>query len=63
MSKRLIKHGNKARVNPSDPRQINGKYYTSVITYNKTLADGSVVNASEENAELARIECNRIRLS
>jgi len=61
--KHLIKHGNKARVNPQKPRQINGKYYTNVITYNKTLADGSVVNASEENAEQAREECNMIRLS
>ncbi len=60
---RLIKHGNKARVDPKNPKQLNGKFYTNTITYNKTLADGSVVLASEDNAEQARTDGDRIRLS
>ena len=63
MEKNLIKHGNHARVDPANPKQINGKYYTSVITCNKTLPDGSVVNVLEDNAELARKEVDNIRLS
>lgn len=63
MKERLIKHGNLAKIDPERPQQINGKYYTSVITCNKTLADGSVVNISDENAELARKEADNIRLS
>lgn len=63
MEKRLIKHGNSARVDPNKPEQINGKYYTSVITCNKTLPDGSVVNVLEDNAETARKEADNIRLS
>ncbi len=63
MKERLIKHGNQAKVNPKYPNQINGKYYTNVITYNKTLSDGSVVNVFEDNAEIARDEANDIRLS
>lgn len=63
MEKRLIKHGNYAKVDPKNPQQINGKYYTSVITCNKTLPDGSVVNVLEDNAELARKEVDNIRLS
>lgn len=61
--KRLIKHGNSARVDPKNPLQINGRYYTNTITYNKTHSDGSVTCASEENAEQTRIDGNRIRLS
>lgn len=63
MEKHLIKHGNYAKVDPNNPGQINGKYYTSVITCNKTLPDGSVVNVLEDNAELARKEVDSIRLS
>lgn len=63
MAKRLIKHGNSARVDPKNPQQINGKYYTSIITDNKTLPDGSVVNVLEDNAETARKEVDNIRLS
>ncbi|MDE6132136.1 MAG: hypothetical protein K2G04_01985 [Oscillospiraceae bacterium] len=63
MKKRLIKHGNFARVDPKNPQQINGKYYTSIITDNKTLSDGSVVNVLEDNAETARKEVDNIRLS
>ena len=63
MSKDFIKHGNKARVDPNDPKQINGKYYTNIITCNKTLPDGSVVNVLEDNAEMAREEVDNIRLS
>ena len=63
MEKRLIKHGNKAKVDPEHPQQINGKYYTSIITCNKTLPDGSVVNVLEDNAEMAREEVDNIRLS
>lgn len=63
MKKKLIKHGNHAKVNPKHPNQINGKYYTNVITCNKTLSDGSVVNVLEDNAEFARNEINNIRLS
>ena len=63
MEKNLIKHGNYAKVDPKNPKQINGKYYTSVITCNKTLADGSVVNVLEDNAEMARKEVDSIRLS
>ena len=63
MKKNLIKHGNHARVDPKNPQQINGKYYTSIITCNKTLADGGVVNVLEDNAELAREEVDNIRLS
>ncbi len=60
MKKRLIKHGNQAK---SSSNQLNGKYYTNVITCNKTLDDGSVVNVLEDNAEFARNEVNDIRLS
>lgn len=63
MEKRLIKHGNSARVDPKHPQQINGKYYTNIITDNKTLPDGSVVNVLEDNAETARKEVDSIRLS
>lgn len=63
MEKRLIKHGNSARVDLENPQQINGKYYTSIITDNKTLPDGSVVNVLEDNAETARKEVDNIRLS
>lgn len=63
MKKRLIKHGNQARIDSQNPQQLNGKYYTNIITCNKTLADGSVVNILEDNAELARDEVNNIRLS
>ncbi len=63
MKKKLIKHGNYAKVNPKQPNQINGKYYTNVITCNKTLSDGSVVNVLEDNAEFALNEINNIRLS
>lgn len=63
MEKRPIKHGNSARVDPDKPEQINGKYYTSIITCNKTLPDGSVVNVLEDNAETARKEVDSIRLS
>ncbi len=63
MKKRLIKHGNFAKADGKHPKQINGKYYTNIITCNKTLPDGSVVNVSEENAEIAREEIDNIRLS
>lgn len=63
MKKKLILHGNHARVDPKNPLQINGRYYTSIITCNKTLTDGSVVNVLEDNAELARKEVDNIRLS
>lgn len=63
IKKPLTKNGNSARIDPSKPGQINGKYYTNTITYNKTLADGSVVLASEGNAEQAREDANIIRLS
>ena len=63
MKKKLIKHGNYAKVNPKQPNQINGKYYTNVITCNKTLSDGSVVNVLEDNAEFALNEIDNIRLS
>ena len=63
MEKRLIKHGNNAMVDPEHPQQINGKYYTNIITCNKTLPDGSVVNVLEDNAEMAREEVDNIRLS
>ncbi|MBD5141942.1 MAG: hypothetical protein HDT25_11125 [Ruminococcus sp.] len=63
MEEKFIKHGNSARVDPKNPQQINGKYYTSIITDNKTLPDGSVVNVLEDNAETARKEVDSIRLS
>lgn len=63
MWKNLILHGNHARVDPKNPKQINGRYYTSIITCNKTLSDGSVINVLEDNAELARKEVDNIRLS
>lgn len=63
MKEKFIKHGNSARVDPNAPKQINGKYYTSIITDNKTLPDGSVVNVLEDNAETARKEVDSIRLS
>ena len=63
MEKRFIKHGNKAKADPDDPKQINGSYYTNIITCNKTLPDGSVVNVLEDNAETARKEVDNIRLS
>ena len=63
MSENFIKHGNNARVDPNDPKQVNGGYYTSVITCNKTLPDGSVVNVLDDNAEMARKEVDNIRLS
>lgn len=63
MKNKLIKHGNQAKTNPKHSNQINGKNYTNVITCNKTLSDGSVVNVLEDNAEFARNEINDIRLS
>ena len=63
MKKPFIKHGNNARVDPNDPKQINGGYCTNIITCNKTLPDGSVVNVLEDNAETARNEVDNIRLS
>lgn len=62
MKSRLIKHGNKAKV-INEGKQLNGKFYTNIITCNKTLSDGSVVNVLEDNAEVARDEINDIRLS
>ena len=35
-------------------KDISPKYETYIITDNKTLSDGNVVNAHDENAELAR---------
>ena len=61
--KRLIEHGNYARIDVNNPQQINGKYYTNIITCNETLPDGSVVNVLEDNAETARKEVDSIRLS
>ena len=61
--KRLIKHGNYARIDVNNPKQINGQYYTNIITCNETLPDGSVVNVLEDNAETARKEVDNIRLS
>lgn len=58
--KKLIKHGNQAK---SEGMQLNGKYYTNAITFNKTLPDGSIINALEDNAEFIREESNNIRLS
>ena len=63
MAKRLIKHGNYARIDVNNPQQINGRYYTNIITCNETLPDGSVVNVLEDNAETARKEVDNIRLS
>ncbi|MCH5194899.1 MAG: hypothetical protein J1F11_13140 [Oscillospiraceae bacterium] len=63
MEKRLIKHGNQAKADPEHPQQINGMYCTNIITCNKTLPDGSVVNVLEDNAEMAREEVDNIRLS
>lgn len=62
MKNKLIKHGNMAKID-TKPKQLNSKYYTNIITCNKTLPDGSVVNVLEENAEIARNEINDIRLS
>lgn len=62
MENKLIKYGNKAKVNAKS-KQLNSKFYTNVITCNKTLSDGSVVNVLEDNAEFARNEINDIRLS
>ena len=62
MKKNFIKHGNLAKVK-SHSEQLNGKFCTNVITCNKTLPDGSVVNVLEDNAEFAREEVNNIRLS
>ncbi len=44
-------------------KPLNGEYYTNVITCNKTLCDGSVVNVLEDNAEFAKKEVDNIRLS
>ncbi len=63
MYRDLIKHGNYAQIDVNNPQQINGKYYTNIITDNVTLPDGSVVNAHEENAAIARKEVDNIRLS
>ena len=62
MKKEFIKHGNKAKVNLYS-KQFNGEFYTNTITCNKTLADGSVVNVLEDNAEFAKDEVDNIRLS
>ncbi len=62
MKNKLIKHGNMAKI-AATPNQLNGKYYTNIITCNKTLSDGSIVNVLEDNAEIARNEINDIRLS
>lgn len=62
MKNTFIRHGNKAKISEKS-KQINGKFYTNVITCNKTLSDGSVVNVLEDNAEFAREEVNNIRLS
>lgn len=37
MKKNLIKHGNKAKVTVKS-EQLNGKFYTNIITCNKTLS-------------------------
>lgn len=60
MKKIFKKHGNKAT---SELNQLNGRYYTNVITCNKTLSDGSVINVLEDNAEFAKKEVDNIRLS
>ena len=62
MNGKFTKHGNQAKVGVKS-KQLNGKFYTNTITCNKTLADGSVVNVLEDNAEFAREEINNIRLS
>jgi len=60
MKKIFKKLGNKAA---SELNQLNGRYYTNVITCNKTLSDGSVINVLEDNAEFAKKEVDNIRLS
>lgn len=42
--------------------RITGMFYTNVITDNKTVSDGSVVNAKSANADAARTTSEEIRL-
>ena len=38
MKNTFIRHGNKAKISEKS-KQINGKFYTNVITCNKTLSE------------------------
>ncbi len=42
--------------------RITGMFYTNVITDNKTVSDGSVINAKSANADAARTTSEEIRL-
>ena len=42
--------------------RITGMFYTNVITDNKTVSDGSVVNAKSANADAERTTSEEIRL-
>ena len=47
---------------PKKAAEKGCQYITNAVTDNKTLKDGSVVNRSEENARIARMTSEEIKL-
>ena len=52
----------KTRHTPKKCSEAHSLYITNAVTDNKTTRDGSVINVSEENAEVARDTNEEIKL-
>lgn len=50
------------KTRPKNGDEFINEYYTNIITNNKTLPDGTVVNENVSNAEYARKRVDEIRL-